>query len=78
MGIFNESQPIPSKITHSVSEGNQLGAEDIEKRTINNSFIRESEAVLIMNFETAKLIKEWLEQQLNLFEQLNPRNNSEG
>ena len=33
-------------------------------------FIREVEADLIMNFETAKLLKDWLEQQLILVEQL--------
>ena len=70
MGIFNEGQPIPQKITHSIIQGNQLGPENIEKRSINNCFIREVEADLIMNFETAKLLKDWLEQQLILVEQL--------
>jgi len=78
MGIFNESQPIPEKITHSLTPDNQLGPENIEKRLVNHSFIREVEADLIMNFETAKLLKNWLEQQLSMFEQMNLSRGLEG
>jgi hypothetical protein len=38
MAIFNEGQPIPEKITHSIIRGNQLGPENIEKRSMNNSW----------------------------------------
>ena len=38
MGIFNEGQPIPQKITQSIIHRNQLGPENIETRSINYCF----------------------------------------
>jgi hypothetical protein len=61
MAVFNERWPIPKQITHEFTDG-QSG-EEIE-RTSRDAVVREVEAQLVMNIETAKIICKWLESKI--------------
>lgn len=65
MAIFNERWPIPKQITHEFKDG-QSGSE-IE-RASRDAIVREVEAQLVMNVETAKIICKWLENKIKNYE----------
>ena len=63
MSVFCERQPIPRQITHEFNE-NQLGPEILSERLSRDSIIRSVDATLIMDLETAKVIREWLDAKI--------------
>ncbi|MCH9035702.1 MAG: hypothetical protein IH860_00095 [Chloroflexi bacterium] len=63
MAVYSETPAIPKKVTHYI-EGLRLGAET--KREVGSSdVIRELEATLIMNLNTARIIRDWLTDKID-------------
>ncbi len=70
MACYSERLPIPQQTTFGLKDG-QVGDEIEEKRRTRKAIIRNVEVDLIMNLETAEIIKEWLGRHIdNLKERL--------
>lgn len=66
MAVFNERWPIPKQITHEYTEGRS--GKEIE-RVARDAIVREVEAQLVMNVQTAKSICKWLQDKINNIEE---------
>jgi len=63
MSLFNEHNPMPSRVVHSI-DGPQLGSELMEERVCDDALVRTNEVAVLMNFETAKVVRDWLTRQI--------------
>jgi len=59
MAVFAERHPLPQKTFHALKAG-MLGPEDLTKREGRVGIVRELEADLVMDIETARSMHEWL------------------
>ncbi|MCF0065590.1 hypothetical protein MUK70_10940 [Dyadobacter chenwenxiniae] len=78
LNFFLERQSIPKKQTFEIKD-NQLGneiAEKAEPHDFRNSFIRYIETGVVLNLKTARDVKDFLEQQINLLEGLSKNEQS--
>ena len=64
MTFFGERWPIPKKMVHRISDAGNLEEEIKERREVKNSVVRELEAEIVMDLETAISVHEWLGNQL--------------
>ncbi|NQU08599.1 MAG: hypothetical protein HQ583_08560 [Candidatus Abyssubacteria bacterium] len=62
MCVWNERWPIPQQMVYELKEGGVLGKE--KNRITRGAVVREVEADLVMDVETAKRIKAWLEDKI--------------
>lgn len=65
MALFSERRAIPTKTVHALSETSHLGNEIREKRTQRDSFIRELEIDLVLDFDTAVNVQKWLQDKID-------------
>lgn len=63
MSLFNERLPIPKRETFDFDEKGRLDASSVE-RTGLQAIIREVEATIILDFRAARLLHDWLAEQL--------------
>ncbi|MFZ0052559.1 MAG: hypothetical protein WAK96_12360 [Desulfobaccales bacterium] len=68
MSVWNERWPIPKQVSHKLLPEGKIGEEVIEERISRDAVVREVEAHLIMNFETAKKTLTWLQNIINILE----------
>jgi len=68
MAIFNERHPIPSVMFHHITPDGGLGEEISENRVTKEGVVREVEADLVMDYNTAKSIHEWLGNKIATIE----------
>ena len=68
VALFNERIAIPTKTTHSLLPSGKLGSEILEDRIVKSGIVRELEIDLIMNEETVRELRNWLDQKLEEFE----------
>lgn len=69
--FFLERLPLPNSVTHKVSENNIVGEVIDEKNNpqdLNKSLIRFVQSGIIVNVETARQIRNWLDKQIKLLE----------
>jgi hypothetical protein len=64
INIFNERWPIPQQTVHNLSPEGRVGAEKVDKRKYKDAIIREVEATLIMNIDSAMNLYKWFEVHL--------------
>jgi hypothetical protein len=62
MALFSERNPLPQKEEYEVGDDGKLG--ERKGRTGRDGIIRELEVVAMMTVETAKLIRDWLSDQI--------------
>jgi len=67
METFLQRQPTPQLIQHAINEDGTLGKE--LKRIGKEGFIREIEAGMVFDLQTAKIMIEWLQSQVKEFEE---------
>jgi len=70
MAIFNERRAIPKQTVQVINPDGTIGPEIQEKRVERDALIREVEADLVMDLQTAKNIIIWLQQRVTQIEQL--------
>jgi hypothetical protein len=63
MAVYSERQSIPTQLTHAVERG-RLGQERTELRQGRAGLIREVEANLIIDLQTAISMRDWLDQRI--------------
>jgi len=64
MTIYSERWPVPTQMTHKVDENGTLGEELAEKRATRRGIVRELEANLVFDIETAKRLAQWLLEKI--------------
>jgi hypothetical protein len=64
MSLFADRNPMPDKVVYSV-EGNSLGPEIMEERSTSDAITRIQEVGVIMSFETAAVLRDWLSRQID-------------
>ena len=60
MTVFSERWPVPTQITHKIDQAGTLGEELTERRATRRGIVRELEANLVFDIETAKRLAQWL------------------
>ncbi len=69
VSLFCERAAIPKKTTFNLLPDGHLGEEVVEKRESKEGIVRQMEVDLIMNEETARDLRNWLDQSLEEFEE---------
>lgn len=69
ISFFSERQPIPRRVTHRVNADGSLGDEIVDQRVVRDAVIRDTEFAVTMTLETAKRIKDKLEEMLRKVEE---------
>ena len=62
MDVFTEKFPTPSCISHELSEDGKLGGEI--DRVVRDGIIRELQAGLVMDLNTARQFRDWLSAKI--------------
>ncbi|MCW8138044.1 MAG: hypothetical protein KIT58_03975 [Planctomycetota bacterium] len=70
MSVWNERAPIPQQVTHVVTEAGQLGPEVRPERISRGAVVREVEVDIVMSYEVAKGMHQWLGKKLEQYEKL--------
>lgn len=73
MAVYSERYSIPQQTVNPINQNGSLGKEIKEDRVSRNSVIRELEANLKMDLQSAKNIVTWLKEQIETLEKLNKR-----
>jgi len=64
MSVFSTRWPIPRQTTSSIKSDGSMGNEITEERLTRDSIVREIEAEIIMDINTARSIHKWLGQKI--------------
>ncbi len=67
--LYSERAPLPD-VTVQAVEGGQLGKQIIEKREGSAGIARELEVGVVMDMTVAKSLRDWLDERIKVFEQL--------
>jgi len=70
ISFFSERQPIPRRVTHKLNADGSLGDEIVDQRVVRDAVIRDTEFAVTMTMETAKRVKDKLEEILKKFEEV--------
>jgi hypothetical protein len=73
VSFFSERIPIPQQTTFQLNEDGSLGPEDLSRRVAKEGVIREVEATVHMDMETARDVHEWLGSLLSSLESTPPK-----
>lgn len=76
VSLFNERGPIPLQQTHEISKTGELG-EKITNEKRETDVIREVESTLLLDFDTAKAIRNWLDNYLAIADDLKNKEDRE-
>ena len=68
VSIFSERAPIPTRVTHALTEQGTLGPEIA--RQVDSGLLREVEVDVVMNIEVAKLVRDWLGARIKEFDEI--------
>ena len=69
VSLWNERQPIPQRVVHSVTEDGKVGDEIESDRVVRDAFVREVEVCAMMNFETALSIADWIYKHVTKYKE---------
>jgi hypothetical protein len=70
ISFFSERQPIPRRVTHKLNTDGTLGDEIVDQRVVRDAVIRDTEFAVTMTMDTAKRIKDKLEEMLKRVEEV--------
>jgi hypothetical protein len=70
ISFFAERQPIPRRVVHKVNRDGSIGEEVMDQRVVRDAMVRDTEVAVTMNAETAKQVKEKLEEILKKLEEI--------
>jgi hypothetical protein len=68
VSIFSERAPIPTRVTHALTEQGTFGPEIA--RHVESGLLREVEVDVVMNIEVAKFVRDWLGARIKEFDEL--------
>ncbi|MBF0510556.1 MAG: hypothetical protein HQK57_16755, partial [Deltaproteobacteria bacterium] len=64
LALWNERWPIPQQMAYRLEQDGQLGPELTDERISRDAIVREVELGMLMSVGTAKLIRDWLDEQI--------------
>lgn len=67
LSFYAERTPIPRKIVHQILD-NQLGPELRDRRESRSGIIRQVAATVVMSLDTARSLREWLDEKIEILE----------
>jgi hypothetical protein len=70
ISFFAERQPIPRRVTHKVNPDGSIGDEIVDQRVVRDAVVRDTEVAVAMSIETAKRIREKVDEILKKFDEL--------
>jgi hypothetical protein len=65
MAVFTERPPIPKEVVHFVSADGRLEEEDRPARKSRHGFIREVDADIVFDINTARAVIGWLQEKVD-------------
>ncbi len=68
--FWNERFPIPKRVVHSVGADGTLGEELKTERKTRDAIVREVEAGVVLDLETAKAFRDWLNDRIAQIEKI--------
>lgn len=74
MSIFCERNPIPKQTVHKIKKDGTLSNEIREERIAREAIIRSIETTLIMDLDTATVIRNWLDNHIKKAKELSKYN----
>jgi len=69
LNFYSERPPIPQRVVHPLTQQG-LGQELLEERVIRDAVVREVEISLSMTQETAKAVRDWLDERIKLIDEM--------
>jgi hypothetical protein len=66
--FFNERNPLPDQLVHSINDDGTIGDEIRDERIVRDGIVRELEANIIMDIEFAKALVQWLQSKIDVIE----------
>ncbi len=70
MTVYCERFPVPTQVSHALSNEGVVGEELRECRIVRNGLVRELEANLVFDIDTAKTLVSWLVEKIKRAEEL--------
>jgi len=70
MNFWSERFPIPKQVVHRREPDGGLGEEILAERLTRDAIIREVEAGIVLDFYTAKAIRDWLNKRIEEVEKI--------
>jgi hypothetical protein len=70
MNFWSERQPIPRTMIFLLKEDDTLGEEVRSERVSRDAIVREVEAGVVMDLESAKSLRDWLDSKINEAERI--------
>jgi hypothetical protein len=64
IAVYSERRPLPQKTVHPISATGVVGDELADKRQSRLAFVREIEANLVMDLDTARALRAWLDRHI--------------
>ena len=64
MDFWSERFPIPKQVVHALTNDGTLGEEIKSERTTREAIVREVEAGVVLDLETAKALRDWLTDRI--------------
>ncbi|MBF0496869.1 MAG: hypothetical protein HQK58_09910 [Deltaproteobacteria bacterium] len=64
LALWNERWPIPQQMAYRLDQDGQIGSELTDERITRDAIVREVEIGMLLSRETAKRIRDWLDQQI--------------
>ena len=65
MAVFSERRPIPKEVVHFVTGEGTLGKEDLAARKTRAGMIREVDADIVVDLNTARVVVRWLQERID-------------
>jgi hypothetical protein len=69
MAVFSERWPIPKRTVNRLIAEGTVGEEIFEERITRNAVVREIEVNLVMDIDTATVMRDWLTDKINKYQQ---------
>lgn len=73
IAIWNERWPIPKQTAHELDSRGILGEEVRQDRVTRDAVVREVEAEIVMDLDTARKTREWLQKMIEAAEKREKR-----
>lgn len=77
LSFYAERSPIPRKIVHQIVD-NQLGPEVRDQRESRTGIIRQVAATVVMSLDSARSLREWLDEKIEVLEGVHESAEQEG
>jgi hypothetical protein len=65
MAVYSERKPIPQEVVHVLTDEGVLGEEDLNARKARSGLLREVDADIVVDLNTARSVVRWLQERID-------------